>query len=360
MATKPVNVALFGAGIFAREAHIPAIQALGPTSVNLCAIYSRSRSSAESLATFAQTKLGSKEPLAVYSDDSSDTLDALLERPDITAVIVALPITTQPEIVIRALKAGKHVLSEKPVAPDVQGAKVLIEAYTKEYKPKGLVWRVAENFEVEPARLAAAKAIREGKIGKVTSFNLSMMGHIDQESKWYKTPWRTVPDYQGGFLLDAGVHFAACLRVCLPSPMVSLSGFSSLTKEFLAPADSLNAIIKCEDGAHGTLELSFAAPAPARSSTCTTITGSEGWLNMSTFTPSPGAGTHYKVIIKNDKGGTEEIVERSCGVEEEIRYFVDVVTGAGDAGFGLPENALKDVAIIEGALKSNGSPVTLQ
>jgi hypothetical protein len=94
--------------------------------------------------------------LDVYHGD--DGLDELLKRDDIHAVIIALPIPKQPEIVEKALRAGKHVLSEKPIGPDVASAKKLVEMYESEFKNKGqnLEWRVAENFAHEPAVLRAA------------------------------------------------------------------------------------------------------------------------------------------------------------------------------------------------------------
>lgn len=95
---------------------------------------------------------------------------------------------------MKCLLAGKHVLSEKPVAPDVaQGLKLLEDAepICQQY---GLVWRVAENFEAEPVYRAAGEAIRSGKIGSVIFFKASVVNFIDKTSKWYKTPWRTVPD----------------------------------------------------------------------------------------------------------------------------------------------------------------------
>lgn len=132
-------------------AHLPAIAALGHAAPVLKAVYSRSESSARDLATTAATTLKLDDPPSVYFDgDSSSNLDTLLNRPDITAVIVVLPITHQPGVILKALAAGKHVLSEKPVAPDVGAGIQLINEYKSQYKPNGLVWRVAENFEAEP------------------------------------------------------------------------------------------------------------------------------------------------------------------------------------------------------------------
>ena len=70
----------------------------------------------------------------------------------------------------------------------------LIGTYNQLYKNKNLVWRVAENFEAEPGYRAAAAAIRSGKIGKVIFFKTLVNNYIDKDSKYYKTPWRTIPD----------------------------------------------------------------------------------------------------------------------------------------------------------------------
>lgn len=107
---------------------------------------------------------------------------------------------------------------------DVASAAALIKKYNSTYKSTGVHWRVAENFEVEPGLLAARKAIDDGAIGDVLHFNLSAVARTDSESKWYKTPWRTVPDYQGGFLLDGGVVSFFSPLLCLyarPSPSPS-------------------------------------------------------------------------------------------------------------------------------------------
>jgi predicted dehydrogenase len=79
--------------------------------LELKAVYSRSLASAQSLVQGAP---GSAE---LYSDEKeSKNYAHLLQRDDIQAVILALPIPVQPEYIIQALAAGKHVLAEKPIA----------------------------------------------------------------------------------------------------------------------------------------------------------------------------------------------------------------------------------------------------
>ena len=209
------GIAILGAGIFAKEgkyqfittilhlydsyrcktAHLAAIAALGSAAPPLKAVYSRSEKSSRNLAEAAAEILKLKTAPSVYHDeDASVNLDALLARKDITIVTIALPITVQPSIVLKSLAAGKHVLSEKPVAPDVKEGLEMIGTYHQLYKNKGQVWRIAENYEAEPGYRAAGAAIRSGKIGKVIFFKTLGVVNMDKSSKWYKIPWRTVPD----------------------------------------------------------------------------------------------------------------------------------------------------------------------
>lgn len=210
------------ANLFVTQAHIPGLATLGD-QITVKAIYSRSEKSSRDLAVFVKSTLGPTTPDPSVYHDSSDpqnSLDALLARSDIDAVIVILPITKQPEVVLKALAAGKHVLSEKPIAKDVATGIDLVRKYVSEYLPKGLVWRVAENYEYEPAYREAGQLVRGGQIGRVISFSATGFVPSSKGNKNYKTDWRTVPDvsqfrmpshqhltthsvsqYQGGFLV---------------------------------------------------------------------------------------------------------------------------------------------------------------
>lgn len=160
---------------------MPAIQAC--PQLSLKAIYSRSQEPATSLASIAG------DEITAYFDTPhapERSLDDLLARPDIHTVVIALPITVQPDIVKKALQAGKHVLSEKPIAKDVETAKDLIMWH--ESSPHKAIWSVAENFRSIDAIAAGYKAVKENG-GDVTAFSVRMFALIDDNDRFYRTEW---------------------------------------------------------------------------------------------------------------------------------------------------------------------------
>ncbi|KAG1809583.1 uncharacterized protein BJ212DRAFT_1484294 [Suillus subaureus] len=177
MSASNAGPAILGAGIFAKEAHLPALQTLGPPAPKLKAVYSRSEKSARELAAQAT---------------------ALLDT------------TPDPSIVLRALAAGKHVLSEKPVAADAASGVKLIAQYEAQYKPKGLVWRVAENWEAEPGHIAAGRAIAAGKIGKVTFFSSRTVNFMDQGTKWYTSTFGLCPRFNRISIKEVSCSIQVC------------------------------------------------------------------------------------------------------------------------------------------------------
>lgn len=84
----------------------------------------------------------------------------------------------------KALSAGKHVLSEKPVAKDVATARSLLEY--RAALPSPPVWAVAENFRFQQGlQYAAAKVAEVG--GKVVTFHLRMNGFVRETDKYFNT-----------------------------------------------------------------------------------------------------------------------------------------------------------------------------
>lgn len=315
----------------------------------------------------------------------------MLERSDIQAVIILLPIPVQPDIILKCLKAGKHVLSKKPVAPSVaEGLKLIASAekYTK--GDKSLIWKVAENFECEPSTVKAHEIVTSGRIGKVTSFSLEALNDLQKDSKYYQTPWRTIPGYQGGFLLDGGVHSAALIRSIIPIPLegkfgAKISGWVGLIRDYLAPEDTMNVSVSFGSGSEaasneshiasdalGTFNLSFAAASSeiGKKRNGFDIYGTDGWIETRNATSSDGKSIKKITIHSTEKTNegerkesVEEVeVENNVGVEKEIEaFFASIMGKASDqeAAFGDPTKALWDVAFIEAGLKSKGRAVNL-
>ena len=316
---------------------------------NVKAVYSRSKATASTLVSEA-TKLGVAN-LDLYSEDNpGHTLDDLLKRSDIEAVVIVLPILVQPSIVRRCLAAGKHVLCEKPIAKDVATARELIDNYKTSYAGRGLIFNIAEQFrfmrEFERGR---EWIVDEKAIGEITQAHLRIWRHQPPEGKWYETPWRKVPEYQGGFLLDGGVHQTAMLRFISGQEVVETAGFARQVLPHLPPLDTLNAGILLSGGGTGTISMSFAS---TRRATELTIVGSKGSLYL---TDGPDGFT-LSLDLAAGESRTETI--KSRGVELEIKAFLEAVKVGKPEKRASPEEALNALAIIE-SMCSGGGKVQL-
>ncbi|KAM0753000.1 NAD(P)-binding protein [Meredithblackwellia eburnea MCA 4105] len=361
----PVGVALLGAGNFAKGAHLPAVAAASET-ILLKAVYSRSKDSAESLLeatkAFAST---SSSQVDLYFDSPSDSanggLDALLTRKDVQAVILSLPILIQPDVIKKAWDAGKHVISEKPVGKDVDVARTLIRLYEEKYKPKGIQWIIAEQFPYEEVFTIAKEIVSSGKIGQVQSFTLDYNNFIAPGNKSHETAWRKTPQFQGGFLLDGGVHFIAALRHILPSPIANVSAVTSQIQPHLAPSDLLHGIATTASGVQGSLRISWGIPSSTKR--LIIIYGSEGRVEAD-YSPFEDGNFVARTYLSADPDTPSyEVKAKAQGVVSEFAFFGKaLLAGPGSKEAELvqersgPRATLRDVAVIEGALTSQGQP----
>ncbi|KAL4787940.1 hypothetical protein BJX76DRAFT_317367 [Aspergillus varians] len=330
------GVAIIGSGIFAREEHLPAVQQ-APT-LSLKAVYSRSLKSAQGLAE-------GLEGVDLYSDDSGagKSYADLLAREDIGAVILALPIPAQPAYIKEALAAGKHVLSEKPIAKDLETAQGLVSWYNDEsnVNKSKILWGVAENYRFTRKWLLTAEKVQ--KLGGVKTFRVVVRGKVGTEGKYFNTPWRKTPTYQGGFLLDGGIHTIAGLRLILGGGANSLKTVSAQTSQLqdhLPPIDTVDALVTTVAGAPGVVSLSF---------------GSEFKDNAWEFTCEKGVVTLIgdQLTVGNDATDIPiEIPYEGAGVKEEVNAFGESI-GSGVLHEKLrPEEALADLEILESLVKS--------
>lgn len=179
-----IRYAVVGAGWISQEAFMPAVAATGNSRMQ--AIVSGSPVPARRLADFH----GVPEVVGY------DGYDALIHSDRIDAVYIALPNSMHADYAIRALKAGKHAMVEKPLATTLAECTAMIDAA----KSSGALLMTAYRLHNEPGTLAALDAIRAGKIGSPVYFSSSFAfqsalgNHRLQASHW------------GGPLQDVGVY----------------------------------------------------------------------------------------------------------------------------------------------------------
>ncbi|TIA37631.1 NAD(P)-binding protein [Aureobasidium pullulans] len=331
-----IGIAVIGSGIFIQEAHLPGIKANGDL-FSLNAIYSRSLASAQKLSK----EVESTTPDLYAEDAGSDKSYAkLLERSDVEAVVIALPILAQPEFIKKALSAGKHVLSEKPVAKDLATAHELIDWYHKNIDTKKTIWAVAENFRYLGRFQYGAEQVKE--LGDILGFRLRMHAFVKPGAKYYETEWRKTPEYQASFLLDGGVHFIAAMRQLLgqEAKMSQVAAFTAQLQPHLPPIDTINATVKLANGTSGTFSVSFG----------TTFSGAEYIVACQNGTVDVGFD---KTIVKKDGNeSTKDFPEDKNGVRQELKAWGESIAQGKAHPLQTPEEALADLEVLEAMIKS--------
>jgi predicted dehydrogenase len=319
---QPIRLALLGAGIFARDAHLPSLRNLSDRFA-ITAVYSRTAATAQSLAA----EIG--PAVKIYTD-----LAALLMAPDIDAVDVVLPIPVMPPVVAQALASGKHVISEKPLAPDVATCRQLLAAYQRERQ----VWMVAENWRYESAYVKAAELVKDGAIGRPITCQMALYLPMPPNSKYFNTAWRRTGEFAGGMLIDGGVHHVSALRLVL-GEIVAVTALTAHVSTIYATADTLSATLHFANGVVGSYLVTYAAGAP--------------WSGALQVVGDAGAMRIQRGEIELVRGRESETIPcaKFDGVQNEFAAFAAAIT-EGQSHTNTPEEGLLDVAVIEAMLRS--------
>jgi predicted dehydrogenase len=177
-----LGVAIVGCGLIGRKR----AQALGEAQLVACADIAIHR--AEALASLA--------PGAVAVADWR----SVMNRADVHIVIVSTINNSLAEITEHAVRAGKHVLVEKPAARNTRELELILSACMES---KSLV-RVGFNHRYHPAIAKAYELLKSGAVGDLM-FVRGRYGHGGRIG--YDKEWRANPDLSGGGeLIDQGVH----------------------------------------------------------------------------------------------------------------------------------------------------------
>lgn len=298
--TDTVRIGVLGCASIALRRTIPAILSCSRTS----------------LAAVASRDIGKAEQAAARFGCDATTYEELLRRDDIDAVYVPVPPALHLPWGLEVLRAGKHLLLEKPAATSADEARRLVN----EAGERGLVLRENFNFLHHSQHRTVRELLAVGRLGTVRTLSAAFCfpGMPAEDIRY-------VPELGGGALLDAGVYpirvaqllFGADLRVTGstlridPARGVDVAG---------------QALLVCGDGVLIDAQFGFQHTYGSRYS----VWGSTGRLTLErAFTPP---ATWSPVLrIEGQDHVEERVLPTDDQIENTVRSFAQAVIEGRDA-----------------------------
>jgi len=237
---KPLRFGLVGAGAIS-HAHIPALQNLGEKAT-LVAIADINPQAANTAAERTKTK--------AYT-----SLEAMLDDADIDVVSICTPPNVHADQAVASMRAGKHVIVEKPADVDVEATDRILKAA----KETGKTATIISQHRFDDSSIAVYDAIQKGQLGKLT--------RAAAQVRWWRSPeyfaavpWRgSTAVSGGGALISQSIH-TVDLMLWMLGPVAEVFAYwDTLAHESIEVEDSLVAVLKFQSGALGIVEASIAA-----------------------------------------------------------------------------------------------------
>lgn len=207
---KKVGYCIVGLGRISMNEFMPGVQKFSRRS-KLVALVSGHRDKAERIAN--QYGISHK---AIYNYTN---YEQIAHNPEIDAVYIALPNGMHAEYTIRAAKAGKHVLCEKPMANTVADCEQMIAACRAANRKLMIAYRL----QYEPNTLKGISLLRQGYAGKILELNCNFGFNI-QAGEWRLNKALA----GGGPLYDVGIYCINACRYLSGEEPTKVQGFSTV------------------------------------------------------------------------------------------------------------------------------------
>ncbi|MBN8209885.1 Gfo/Idh/MocA family oxidoreductase [Bacillus sp. NTK071] len=332
---RKLQVGVIGCGSIAKHRHLPEYAA--NKLIEIAAVCDIVKTRADEIG-------------ALYGAVSYESVEELLQNEQIDAVSVCTPNYLHAPISIAALKAGKHVLCEKPMATSREDAEQMIEAA----RESGKKLMIAHNQRFVPSHAKAKEILASGEVGKVYSFRTAF-GHpgpeawsVDGKDSWFFEKEKAFIGAMG----DLGVHKTDLIRYVLGEEIVEVGSFvETSAKEFATVDDNAVCILKSESGIIGTLAASWAYTAKEDNST---IIYAEKAILRLEDDPVNSLVVQYQTgeVVKYELGGIQSNDEGGQSSSHVINRFVDSIVSDKESPVSGLEG-MKSLQVVLAALESN-------
>jgi len=271
-----------------------------------------------------------------------DNFDDIKDNKDIDIVYIILPNGMHAEYTIRAAKAGKHVLCEKPMANTVEECQAMIDAC----KETNVKLMIAYRCHYEPFNLDAIERIRKGELGSIRQITADHGMNVDPVEN-DKHKWRLDKKLAGGgSLMDIGIYSLNATRYLTGEEPIEVTAFESTDKSdprFQEVEDRIHFILRFPSGILATVTSSYSIE-PVHHYR---VFGDKAWLDLD---PATSYRDHNSVT-GNSKGRMQHKIEEGNQFAGELDHIAECVRDNKEPRSSGQEG-LRDVRIIMAAYQS--------
>ena len=235
MSRKNFRIALVGCGRISRN-HVEAISRID--GLDLVAATDDDPARARELA----------EPLGIPSFDS---YEKMLAEADCDVVSICTPSGLHPVQGVLAAKAGKHVVTEKPMAISLKGADELVHACDDAHVH---LFVVKQNRLNEPVKVLK-RAVEEGRFGRLYMASCTVFWARPQEY-YDQAPWRGTWEFDGGAFMNQASHYVDLIQ-WLMGPVESVMAKTATLARRIETEDTGVAVLRFRSGALGVIEVTM-------------------------------------------------------------------------------------------------------
>jgi predicted dehydrogenase len=269
-----------------------------------------------------------------------DSYAELLSDPEIDAIYNPLPNGLHGYWTIAALKAGKHVLCEKPFTANADEARSVAEAAGAH---PGLVVMEAFHYQYHPLTRRLVEIVGSGELGPVSHIDVAFSAPL-----WKKGDIRYQLALAGGAIMDMGCYPVSLLRLLAPGPRV-IDAKAKLSSPGVDRA--MDAHFSLSDGGSAHIGCSMFSSSVLRMHA--EITGENG--KISVFNPfSPQYG--HRVKVTTELGSRKERFSRKASYDYQLEAFAAAVEdGAAIATTAV--DAIRTMELIDSIYTAAGLPL---
>ncbi|MBQ8174611.1 MAG: Gfo/Idh/MocA family oxidoreductase [Clostridia bacterium] len=182
--------------------------------------------------------------IRLYSSD-----EELMRDAGIDIVSICLPSGLHYPMALACIRAGKHVILEKPMAFTAAEADEIIAEADK----MGVKVTVISQLRYTPAVTALKKAVEEGHFGRVVSADIYMK-YYRSEDYYTSSNWKgTLKMDGGGALMNQGIHGVDLLQY-VAGPVVSVQAIADTKYHKIETEDIVSALLEFKSGAFGVIQ----------------------------------------------------------------------------------------------------------